>query len=68
MAHSVAAAYPVTVEASPTMTFDNSAALASFLVGTNDRERGFELAFEQDLHRQDGTFHRTHEFVDGRKW
>jgi hypothetical protein len=67
-AGSAPAAYPVTVEASPSMTFDNSAALASFLVQTNNREWGFEAAFEQDLHRHDRTFHLTHEYIDGHKW
>jgi hypothetical protein len=68
IARSAPAAYPVTVEATPTMTFDNSAALASYLVQTNDREHGLEAALEQDLHRHDGTFHLTHEFIDGRRW
>lgn len=67
VAHS-AAAYPVTVETSPTMTFDDSAALASFLVRTSDRQWAFEAAFEQDLHHHDRTFHLTHEFIDGHKW
>jgi hypothetical protein len=67
VAHS-AAVYPVTVEASPTMTFDDSAALASFLVRTRDREWAFEAAFEQDLHNHDATFHLTHECIDGHKF
>lgn len=68
LARPAAVAYPVTAETTPAVTFGDSAALASFLVQTSNRERGFELAFEQDLHRHDGTFHLTHEFIDGRKW
>lgn len=28
----------------------------------------FEIAFENDLHAKDITFHRTHEVIDGKRW
>lgn len=68
LGHSTPTAYPVTVETSPAITFDDSAALASFVVQANNRQYAFESAFEQDLHHHDRTFHLTHELIDGRKW
>lgn len=35
---------------------------------TEGRLDAFEAAFEQDLHHEDPTFHRTHELIDGRTW
>jgi hypothetical protein len=32
------------------------------------RLEALEQALESDLHRGDGTFHRTHELIDGKTW